>query len=140
MDDVYLGIWTNWSGGVILGPTLTLTRDNGNLLIAFVAFFIAFVSTRFWKICCLFLHRYYSSSKPQDTICLQRQVILRNSSSPESGLASFLKLFLAWYHKVPAKKLVVFAFPATFAVAILAAFTVAGIPPLFYSKGYTNSQ
>ncbi|KAI3316566.1 hypothetical protein HD806DRAFT_552214 [Xylariaceae sp. AK1471] len=125
-NNVYLGIWTNWSRGRILGPTLTLTKDDGNLLIAFVAFFIAFVSTRFWKIFCLFLHRYYSSSKPQDTVHHQRQVILRNSSSPESGLTSLFKLLFAWQPWLPARKLVLIAPPMIFAIAILAAFTIAG--------------
>ncbi|KAI8627143.1 hypothetical protein F5Y19DRAFT_477707 [Xylariaceae sp. FL1651] len=126
MDNVYLGIWTNWSRGAILGPTLTLSKRDGNLLIAFIAFFIAFVATRFWKIFCLFLHRYYSSTDPQDTICHQRQVVLRNSANPESGLTSFIKLLVAWRSRVPAKKLAVLAFPTIIAVVILAGFTTAG--------------
>jgi hypothetical protein len=38
---VYLGTWINWSRGPVFGATLTLTRNDANLLIAFVAFFVA---------------------------------------------------------------------------------------------------
>jgi hypothetical protein len=43
IDDipVYLGVWTNWSRGQVMGSTLTLDRRNGSLLIAFLAFFVA---------------------------------------------------------------------------------------------------
>jgi hypothetical protein len=45
---VYTGYWTNWSQSPVFRATLTLTRSDANLLIAFIAFFIAFVGTRFW--------------------------------------------------------------------------------------------
>lgn len=35
---VYVGFWTNWSQGSVLGATLTLAQANANLVIAFVAF------------------------------------------------------------------------------------------------------
>ncbi|KAK0614802.1 hypothetical protein DIS24_g11914 [Lasiodiplodia hormozganensis] len=41
--DVYCGVWTNWSRGKVLGATLTLSREDGNLLIAFLAFFVTAV-------------------------------------------------------------------------------------------------
>jgi len=56
-NNVYIGTWTNWSRGSVLGATLTLTRSNGNLLIAFTAVFVAFISARFWKIACFAIHR-----------------------------------------------------------------------------------
>ncbi|KAK3984168.1 hypothetical protein QBC44DRAFT_313457 [Cladorrhinum sp. PSN332] len=40
--NIFTGIWTNWSKGKVMGWTLTLTRSNGNLVIAFLAAFIAF--------------------------------------------------------------------------------------------------
>jgi hypothetical protein len=94
--DVYLGVWTNWSHGRVLGSTLTLNRQNGDLVIAFAAFFVAFVGTRTWRIACIILHYRYSSQGPQDAVHHQRQAILRNSPNPESGLMSFLELLFAW--------------------------------------------
>ncbi|KAI0151644.1 hypothetical protein GGR57DRAFT_471019 [Xylariaceae sp. FL1272] len=95
-DSVYLGVWTNWSRGLVLGTTFTTTREYGNLLISFTAIFVGFVAARFWRIICLALHRLYSTSKPQNAIYHQRQVILRNSTSSESGLWSILQLLWAW--------------------------------------------
>jgi hypothetical protein len=124
-NTVYLGVWTNWSRGKVLGSTLTLSKDHGNLLIAFISFFIALVSSRFWKILCLLLHRWYSTHEPQDAIHHQRQVILRNSSSPEAGLVSFVQLFSAWRHTT-IERLFRIIIPSVFALGSLAAFTVAG--------------
>lgn len=125
-DNVYLGLWTNWSRGPIFGPTLTLQRDSGNLLIAFTASFIGFVAARFWKILCLGFHRYWSTSKPQHTIYHQRQVILRNSSAPEAGLLSFLRLLWAWRRSLRTKNFFIVALLAFVALCSLAGFTVAG--------------
>ncbi|KAK7983390.1 bacterial alpha-L-rhamnosidase-domain-containing protein [Apiospora arundinis] len=94
---VYLGLWTNWSrGSAVTGATLTTTRSNGNLLIAFTALFVPFVTSRIWRIFAIKLHQYYSNSEAQHTVHQQRQVVLRNSYSPESGLLSFVRLVWAW--------------------------------------------
>ncbi|KAI1416659.1 hypothetical protein F5Y13DRAFT_205494 [Hypoxylon sp. FL1857] len=126
MDDhVYLGTWTNWARGPVLGRTLTTTKENGNLLIAFTAFFVAFVASRFWRIFCLIFHRCYSTSKPQDAIHHQRQITLRNSATAESGLWSFVCILYAW-RRAPMRKLLRILPPILFAVSSLVAFTVAG--------------
>ncbi|KAK6829651.1 hypothetical protein PG987_010235 [Apiospora arundinis] len=94
---VYLGLWTNWSrGSAVTGATLTTTRGNGNLLIAFTALFVPFVTSRIWRIFTITFHQYYSNSAAQHTFHQQRQVVLRNSPSPESGLLSFARLTWAW--------------------------------------------
>lgn len=85
---VHLGIWTDWTRGSILGQTLTLSRNNANLLIAFTASFVVFVGSRIWGIACLSLHRAYSTAEQRDALHHQRQVLLRNSSSSDSGLVS----------------------------------------------------
>ncbi|KAI1281515.1 hypothetical protein F5Y07DRAFT_386400 [Xylaria sp. FL0933] len=123
-DSIYLGVWTNWSRGPILGETLTTIKSNGNLLIAFTAFYISFVATRFWTIICVFLHNYYSTQQPRTTVYHQRQVILRNSSSPESQLASLLQLLWAWKnHRGP---VTVILFPLLLITTCLLSFTIAG--------------
>lgn len=86
--NVYLGVWTDWSRGLVLGATLTLDRQQANLLIAFTASFVVFVGSRFWRIICLVLHQVYSTSNLRDALHHQRQVLLRNSGSSDSGLVS----------------------------------------------------
>ncbi|KAI0023953.1 hypothetical protein F4780DRAFT_798170 [Xylariomycetidae sp. FL0641] len=97
MDNtVYLGVWTNWSRGQILGQTLTTTKGAGNLVIAFTAVFIGFVASRLWKILCLLLHRTSSKPHSSSTIHQQRQIILRNSATAENTLFTTLDVFWAW--------------------------------------------
>jgi hypothetical protein len=120
---IYVGLWTNWSRGRILGSTLTLSRRDADLLIAFTAFFIAFIATRVWRIICFAFHRFHSTASPQDAIYHQRQIIFRNSSSPENGIQTLLSLLWAnrcskgWLRPLPA------AIVGTVCIGI---FTVAG--------------
>ncbi|KAL1616497.1 hypothetical protein SLS54_008400 [Diplodia seriata] len=94
--DVYLGVWTNWSRGKILGSTITLRRTEVTLLIAFIAFFVSIVGTSFWRIVCYFLHRIYSTEAARDALHHQRQAVLRNSANGTSGLSNFLAIIWAW--------------------------------------------
>ncbi|KAI1128269.1 hypothetical protein F5Y10DRAFT_292179 [Nemania abortiva] len=121
---VYVGVWTNWSRGRVLGATLTLKRDDADLLIAFIALFVSFVSARFWRILCFIFHRAYSTDAPQGAIHYQHQAILRNTSTAEDGL--WLLLPLAWTK--PRSKIPHFRPMSTATVAILCivAFIVAG--------------
>lgn len=91
-DVIYLGAWINWSRGPILGSTLTLKRSDGDLVIAFTAFFLTFVATRFWRLLCFMFHRLYSTSEPEDALYHQRQAILRNAATAEEAFRLFVML------------------------------------------------
>ncbi|KAI1264352.1 hypothetical protein F5Y18DRAFT_436738 [Xylariaceae sp. FL1019] len=93
---VHLGVWTNWSRGLILGRTLTLNVEDANLLIAFTGFFIAFVANRAWRIICFIFHRAHSTKNPQDAGYHQLQATLRNASSAEDGFHLLLLLLWVW--------------------------------------------
>ncbi|KAI1261275.1 hypothetical protein F5Y18DRAFT_440585 [Xylariaceae sp. FL1019] len=124
---VYFGVWTNYSKGRFLGATLTTTQQRGALLIAFTAFLIPFVASRFWKLLCIFLHRYYSTKEPRNAIHHQRQVILRNSSSPDSGLATFLQMMWTWHRFGARKDVVTSILPITvYAIICILTFSSAG--------------
>lgn len=124
-NNIHLGTWTNWSRGPILGATVTTTKQYGNFLIAFTAFYIAFVATRCWRILALILHRYRSSSAPQLTFLHQRQIILRNASNAESSLILFIRLCWAW-RKLPSRRIFSILPEIVLALGCIAAFTVAG--------------
>jgi hypothetical protein len=115
-----------------MGATFTTTRQQGDLLIAFTGFLIPFVASRFWSIFCLIFHQCYSTPESRNTLHHQRQIILRNSSSPDSGLFSLLMLSWAWrklrsHHHTEKPKGPSHVFPvALFAVCCISAFTVAG--------------
>ena len=93
---VYIGVWTNWSRGRVLGSTLTLTRRNGDLLVAVLAFFVTFVFTRLWRILCVILHHQSSSDRPRGALYHQRQAAFRNAASPDTALAVFSQIIWAW--------------------------------------------
>ncbi|KAI1173299.1 hypothetical protein F4777DRAFT_558398 [Nemania sp. FL0916] len=122
---VHIGLWTDWSHGSVLGQRLTLSRSNANLLVAFTAFFIAFVATRFWRVFCLVFHRCSSTSAPQYTLYYQKQVILRNSANAETGITSFFTLLWAW-RKLGWRRLLSLLSLLVSTALILAGFTIAG--------------
>lgn len=96
---VKIGFWTNWSHGRVLGSTLTLSQQDGALLIAFIALFVAFVGARLWKIACYGLHRFFSNAANQDALYHQRQAVLRNSDTAEAGLLRWSRMLIAWRGK-----------------------------------------
>lgn len=123
-DDVYLGVWTNWSHGRIHGATLTMSRRNGGLLTAFLALFVGAAGTSFWKIGCFLLHRYFSSKHTADAIYHQRQAILRNASNSQSGLVILLQTCWAWKTFASFWRLFL---PILFGILTFVGFTIAGI-------------
>lgn len=79
-----------------MGSTLSLPRRHADKLIAFTAFFVALVSSRFWRLASQVYHRYYSTQEPRDTLHHQRQAILRNSVTALSDLFQFILLSWTW--------------------------------------------
>lgn len=134
---VHLGMWTNWSRGRVMGSTLTLSREDGNYLISFTAFFIGLVSTRFWRIMCFILHNSFSTSAPRDALYHQQQAILRNSNSVDSGLVTVLQLAWAWRKHTRRAFFRVWPVIAT-ATFFAAAFTIAGGFSSSISTGISN--
>jgi hypothetical protein len=126
-SSIYTGVWINWSHGAVQGATLTLTQQNGTLLLAFITIFVTVTNTRFWSIFSYCLHQAYSTPKPQDALHNQRQAILRNAGSSESGFWMFLHLFWAWRKhgkKTVFKRIML---PLVLSLLSLTAFAVAGI-------------
>ncbi|KAI1411759.1 hypothetical protein F5Y13DRAFT_200748 [Hypoxylon sp. FL1857] len=93
---IYIGVWTNWSQGKVMGARLTLTRNDAQLLIALVAFYVTLVTSCIWNIACFVFHHVYSTSEPQDAVYHQRQVLLRNSTGMVSSLWNFVQLLFIW--------------------------------------------
>lgn len=106
-----------------MGATLTLSRRDADLLIAFTAFFIAFIASRAWRIVCFILHRIYSTPESQETIHHQNQAVLRNSSSPSEAIP--LLLNLSWANRSSTKRFRPLL-AATIAAFCVSAFTIAG--------------
>lgn len=108
-----------------MGATLTTTRRDGDLLIAFTALFIPYVMSRLWRVFCLIVHQCHSNPNPRDPIHHQRQVIFRNSPTADSGLVSFLLILFAW-RRSPWRRLVRIVPAALLAITFIVVATVAG--------------
>lgn len=66
-------------------------RLDGGLLSSFIACFVTFSGTCFWRLACFVLHLRLSSYRPEDGLYHQRQAILRNAASGIGGLLDLLK-------------------------------------------------
>ncbi|KAF2660683.1 hypothetical protein K491DRAFT_774588 [Lophiostoma macrostomum CBS 122681] len=123
---VYLGFWTNWSHGKINGVTWTLTRQDGGLLIAFLAIFLGAAGRSFWRISCFFIHRLLSTSAAEDALYHQRQAILRNSDTAFDGFWRLLETSYGWRKRDarPFRRLLPLC---AYAFVIALCFAVAGI-------------
>lgn len=116
---VYCGVWTNWDRGPIMGSTLTLPRRDADQLIAFTAFFVALVSSRFWRLAAQVYHRCYSTTDPRDALHHQRQAILRNSVSALSD--SWQLASLSWAWRGPVSRGIQRMLPVTISAVLCAA-------------------
>lgn len=123
---IHLGFWTNWSYGRVQGATITLGHQNGNLLIAFLAIFVAATGKSFWRIGCFVIHRLHSSTTPEDGLYHQRQAILRNSSSAEDGAWQLANAVWVWKRNARRPHLRLFPIIA-FALLVSGSFGIASI-------------
>lgn len=134
---VFCGVWTNWDRGPTMGSTLTLRRRDADQLVAFTAFFVALVSSRFWRLAAQVYHRCYSTQDPQDALHHHRQAILRNSVS---ALSDFLQLaLLSWTWRGPVSRGVRRTLPVMiFAVVCAAGFATASVLSSWISTALNN--
>ncbi|TDZ37460.1 hypothetical protein C8035_v007889 [Colletotrichum spinosum] len=94
---VHTGSWTDWSHYPVLGWMLTLRQDDGNLLVAFIAFFVTVVCTQIWRIACFALYLVFSHPDLEsDALYHQRQALLRNTAEPTGGLVRLSNLLWSW--------------------------------------------
>jgi len=125
---IYVGFWTNWSYGKVFGATLTLTQRDGSFLIAFLAMFVSYVGTCFFRLTSFTLHTWLSSpADANDTLYHQRQAILRNAGSGAESLERFFWLLWYWRKKGGFRTLRRVALFIIHALLCVTAFIVAGI-------------
>ncbi|KZM18820.1 uncharacterized protein EKO05_0006517 [Ascochyta rabiei] len=136
-DDIYLGFWNNRSFNRVQGATLTLDRERGGLLIAFLALFVSTSGRSFWKTTRCFLHFICSSREGSDGIQIQRQAILRNTPLPLDAAFEFIGICRAWFRRGDAV-LRRTLYLASLALLLAITFIVAGIFSSRVSNGLAN--
>lgn len=96
-EDVYHGLWVDRSTH---SARLTLDRQAGGVVIAFLALFVAATARSLWKITRFLLHAALSSSRSQHGSYHQTQAILRNQSLARDALLDLLRLSYVWRDRV----------------------------------------
>ncbi|KAL5326516.1 hypothetical protein ACEPPN_004202 [Leptodophora sp. 'Broadleaf-Isolate-01'] len=94
--NVHLGVWTNWAKGSSEGRTLTLTTQNGTILIAALALFVSVAASQSWGMLSFFVHQLRATRKPQYGMHFQQQATLRNHGSPLVTVWQLSKISWAW--------------------------------------------
>jgi hypothetical protein len=134
--DVHTGFWINWAHGKVKGSTVTLSRANGGILVAFIAIFVATAGKSFWRILCLFFHCKFTKATPQDAIYHQRQAVLRNSETATFAFWQLIFMLTTWRRR-NVQHLTRRVLPmAILAITVAAGFSVASI---FSSQITTNT-
>ncbi|KAH7418542.1 hypothetical protein BKA64DRAFT_202525 [Cadophora sp. MPI-SDFR-AT-0126] len=94
--NVHLGVWTNWAKGSSEGRTLTLTTQNGTILIAALALFVSVAASQSWGMLSFFVHQLRTTRKPHYGMHFQQQTTLRNHGSPLATVWQLVKISWAW--------------------------------------------
>lgn len=124
-DQVYIGFWINQVKGSTYGATLTLKRQAGSFVIAFLALYVGIAGQNFWTISRFLLHRYLSSESQTDGVYHQHQAILRNSRTAPQAARETFRLMIAWRNRT--RKLFFRLLPIWLLASLISAsFAVAG--------------
>jgi hypothetical protein len=116
-DDHTQTVWTNWSAfshesacsyvkqfflgtGPLLGFTLTLSSNYGNLLIGGLAIWVTYVVSHLWDLICFILHRLLTSDR-EDMLYHQIQALLRTGLSSLTLSWRFPALVRPWRRTLP---------------------------------------
>lgn len=95
-NTVYVGVWTNWSKGLVVGSTLTLPVRDGSVLIAVLALFIQLAGGQSWSIICFISHQLRTTRDSKDGLYHQQQAALRNNTSDFGTVWRLSKIGWAW--------------------------------------------
>lgn len=68
--------------GRLRGSTLTLPKESGSILIAFLALFVGIVGSHLWSMLCFIIHQYRATPRKHNDLFYQLQALLRSSTSP----------------------------------------------------------
>ncbi|KAI9756865.1 MAG: hypothetical protein M1815_002652 [Lichina confinis] len=126
----YHGTWINWSRGRVYGATITLSAQDGGLLIAFLALYVAVTTSRLWRIVSYAVYQARARRTPQDGLRLQTQATFRNASSAIS--AAWNLLLIAFHWRLLARR--PFLRSLLWAVFALAYALAAGLATIFSSE------
>jgi hypothetical protein len=92
----HIGFWIDHTHGPVNGATLTVPIKWGNYLIAFFTTLVSWAGISAWSTISYWIHQLRAGKKGKDSLDVQLQIHLRNSSSPANTINEMLKLGIAW--------------------------------------------
>jgi len=95
-EQIYLGRWTDWSNGPVVGDSLTMSTRHATYLISFIATFDVWVASAAWDLIAFMLHQALTIRAPKNAAAHQIQVILRNCSTPVAFIRNAVFIGWAW--------------------------------------------
>jgi hypothetical protein len=87
---VYVGRWTDWSHGKVLGDSVTVSENDGKYIISALATFISIVAGSTWGLVAYLIHQLRVPRSKANALYRQQQITFRNSKSP---ISTVLELF-----------------------------------------------
>lgn len=103
-QEIYQGFWTNRIDGHIKGATLTLSREGGAYIIAFLALFVHMAGSSFWRLASFAIFYIRAHPKLDNNVILQQQTVFRNSTSAVGSLRGFFRVSIRsreWKKNMP---------------------------------------
>jgi len=94
--NVYTGAWIDRSRGTFAGATLTVTSEQGAILVAFLAIFVSFAAQQLWGLICFFWHLSRARGQEKKILEHQQDLSLRNSETPLQASWYFIQIAWAW--------------------------------------------
>ncbi|KAG9231184.1 hypothetical protein BJ875DRAFT_487262 [Amylocarpus encephaloides] len=94
---IYIGIWTDYDRGAVLGKVLTLPTRTATILVTTLAILVTIMANRSWKIWRFLLHHLLHHSQGrtiEHSTVKQQQVVLRNSETAGGAIVSLIELTL----------------------------------------------
>lgn len=127
-NDIYMGLWTNWSHGRVMGAVLTVRSETGAIVTALLAIFVQLTASYLWQLIAACPH--HVRQRRNDYLCdalhRQHQVILKNVSAPASVALRTLWLVWCWRSKTELRRNYVFL-PYVMVAILAAVCAVSGI-------------
>ncbi|KUI69927.1 hypothetical protein VM1G_05376 [Cytospora mali] len=95
-EDIYIGLWTDWSKGKVLGATITVTAATGVILAAFIAIFVNLAVGNLWNMVAYAIHQTRTTDSQCHPMLRQQQVILKNNTTPLATGIRLAQLLWTW--------------------------------------------
>ena len=95
-EKVYLGVWTDYEKGPVLGWTLTLTSRQGFMLLALIAIVTQLTGQRLWKIIKFVIHQSREHHRARNIMIKEQEIAFRVAETDLGTCQQMISLLWEW--------------------------------------------